>query len=94
MCVFIVRTPSPPNIYTFCIKLFAYTWLPLPHNRTLIVLLNRYFGGVGADVEIVTTGINYFNYQANLANVKDQLSGLETKSPYIQVKRQIIFFFV
>ncbi|CAM9184613.1 unnamed protein product, partial [Scytosiphon promiscuus] len=47
--------------------------------------IDQYFGGVGADVEIVTEDIDYFSMQAELADVSAKLTGFgDTKSPYIQ----------
>ena len=46
---------------------------------------------MGADVEIVTTDIDYFASQADLADVASQLRGFEDKSPYIQVGDGITF---
>ncbi|CAM9133803.1 unnamed protein product, partial [Hapterophycus canaliculatus] len=46
---------------------------------------DEYFGGVGADVEIVTEDIDYFSMQAELADVSAKLTGFgDNKSPYIQ----------
>lgn len=47
--------------------------------------INRYFGGVGAEVEVITKGIDYFSMQGEIADVSARLSGLGDKSPYIQV---------
>lgn len=50
----------------------------------------RYFGTVGADVEIVTENIDYFALQQNIASLPEELEGLGAdKSPYIQVRRNI-----
>lgn len=47
--------------------------------------VDRYFGGVGAPVEIVTEDIDYFEQQAELADIADRLSGFgDSNSPYIQ----------
>ncbi|CAM9743297.1 unnamed protein product, partial [Sphacelaria rigidula] len=44
-----------------------------------------YFGGIGVGVEIVTEDLDYFDQQANIADVGSRLSGLgDSKSPYIQ----------
>lgn len=78
----------------FRINILAYICVSLPLIARICVLnvsVKRYFGGIGADVEIVTTGINYFGSQADLADVKSQLAGLDTKSPYIQVRHNFFF---
>lgn len=48
----------------------------------------RYFGSVGVDVEIVTEQINYFEKQTQIASLASELTGLEDKSPYIQVEHR------
>eukprot|EP00903_Cladosiphon_okamuranus_P017671 g16272.t1 len=46
---------------------------------------DKYFFGIGADVEIITEDIDYFASQGDLADVAATLSGFgATKSPYIQ----------
>lgn len=47
---------------------------------------HRYFGSVGADVEVVTEDIDYFSLQAELADVSAKLTGFgDDTSPYIKV---------
>eukprot|EP00903_Cladosiphon_okamuranus_P007237 g7024.t1 len=46
---------------------------------------DRYFFGVGADVAVVTEDIDYFSFQADLADISARLSGFgPDKSPFIQ----------
>eukprot|EP00752_Nemacystus_decipiens_P003771 g3472.t1 len=46
---------------------------------------DKYFFGVGADVEIITEDIDYFTFQGDLADVPTKLSGFGAdKSPYVQ----------
>eukprot|EP00752_Nemacystus_decipiens_P002680 g2506.t1 len=46
---------------------------------------DKYFFGVGADVEVVTEDIDYFAFQADLADISARLSGFgPDKSPFIQ----------
>lgn len=60
---------------------------PPTHPSTAHHLCKRYFGGVGAPVEIVTEDIDYFEQQAELADIADRLSGFgDSNSPYIQVR--------
>jgi len=45
---------------------------------------DQYFGEQGPKVEIVTLGMDYFQEQAFLADIRTRLEGLEDRSPYIR----------
>lgn len=74
--------------------ILAFVWLEGAtslnrHASTLLFLSHgdRYFLGVGVDVEIVTVDIDYFAFQGDLADVSARLSGFGAeKSPFIQVR--------